>query len=240
MTNKLKRGAGGGYRASASALAELAREIAFLEAAWIHGALGALVDALLLCERERIPPPGWVSQAAAGAIAGIHDDPARRRTARALSQHRANVIHRLRWGAVVLVQDVRRAWREEDAELPGFLRAAGFPEIEIAERVSRARALRWPELARGFNPAEARDDFVTAARLLEGTAAVGSADTIRRSYRLVEAERSQIPHMPAFYLPSDEALRRIGLQDLAGIREGLGATAEAKRARRLAEKKQAI
>jgi hypothetical protein len=207
-------------------------ELRRMERAWAHGALGALMDALLLCEREGIPPPPWIAPATAGAFTGFHDDATRGRNAAALTRHRANIVHRLRWEAVVYVQDLRGAWRKEDAELPRLLREAGADDAEIARAMEGARRLRRPELRRGFVPAEMRDDFMAAQRLLDLTPAGGGGEAVRRSYGLVEEERRTVPDVPSFYLPSDDALGLLGMEDLAGIHLGLLATEEAKRRRK--------
>jgi len=146
---------------------------------------------------------------------------------RNLKTHRMNIIHRLRAWAVAALADVRDA---NDGERKGteYMRplwqelvALGIPEAEARARAERNSARFTSELLEKDRDDRVREIFadtplVPAPRQKERDGETApDGEVLRASVRLVKRAFHEGRPGP-FYLPSDRALRSLGMSDLAG------------------------
>lgn len=188
-----------------------------LDAAANCGALGAAVDAMLLCQEHTMPPPAGALLWLASAITGGFPTVARGRFASPADEHKQNIIHRVRHLAVRSLAEVREAEREERKgadETPPLWRMlvnAGLGQAEARRAASEAGRRFTARLVKG-------DRYrVVQEHVLKGTpAGYGERDAVKRSFDLVQAAADD-DQLARFYLPSDSALEMMGWGDLAGL-----------------------
>lgn len=192
---------------------------------------GAIVDALLLCQKEQWPVPDWVTFRVGGLIREAGHLMADAKPALPRGRGRGNnpvrayyqrLIHFIRWDRVVELREARRAEREQVA-------IAREREPEWAAWLLRTRAEFGPPLGK------ARDDgtglaaeFNIVAKSLARTVAGGSGHAMRDSFRLVQRapKLSPWPAVPpaaykSFYWPTKEALELLGWEALwVAVHEG--------------------
>jgi len=120
----------------------------------------------------------------------------RGRTGNALSKYRQDLIHYMRWDAVVEVREQQEPWRQKEAELA---------KLNIPVE-------KWPEFFGDLNPGRTFEDALEVAQqLLQGTPAFGSRDTIRASYLMVKRIGKDRKQAGRFFLIQERTRRRFGL-----------------------------
>lgn len=191
--------------------------LARLDRAANQGALCAAVDGLLLCAEENRPPPVWAIATLGAAAVGHFPREAAGPFKRPYDAHRKNIIHRLRWQAVVAVDEVRLAWRlerkgDEADDVPSLaeqLRQAGLNANEARKRANIEIERFSLALIKG-------NRYELAQTVLENTPVFINWQAIKLSFELVERARIE-DRMSVYYLPSANALEMVGWGDLAPV-----------------------
>lgn len=178
------------------------RQLTASRKAYNAGVLPALYDAICACVEGDIPPPPWVMAAMLDTVerlfAGKFSDAAGR-TGNPKARYRANLVHYVRWDAVVEVRERQAAYKLEQRQLKAMQLTPR--EREAIEANTRDPGRTW------------EDAYKLAAKLLIRTAAYGSSATIKNSYLLVQKAASNPPQHWRFYLAKHRTRRQLGISN---------------------------
>jgi hypothetical protein len=167
-------------------MTDLERELEVCRRAAKAGVFQALIDAVLLCGHAQAPMPEWLGGAVVGTLTAIqpHAKLAGRRTkgANALTTHEQNLDHYRRWDLVKQCREAQLRYRQEIR-----------PVLDRSDVPATRR-----DAIKANNPDPGRtwiDAFNFCAAELNC-----SADTVKRSYQLVERSQKPGQNGERFYL----------------------------------------
>lgn len=170
------------------------RKLRRCERAWCGGSVPALVDALILCHKERVPIPLWLVQGLVMLIKMIFTGKTlkqRGRLGKTTTLYHSHMVDWERWEAVEELQE-----RNEDM----------IRHINALSSADRGRRPQFELLAVDYS-LEQRCAAIAELFSLTNNSARGSAATILRSYKLVK-RNIRLGKSAQYYLPSyDNPLR---------------------------------
>jgi hypothetical protein len=174
------------------------RELGNLRTAYLAGVELALLDVLDLCRKERVAIPAWASEAIEKRLEQSFLIPGigRGRARNPVSRYRQDLLHYMRYDAVITVQEYRQGiWADYQATLA---------HKDLSQE-ARKRLIRHAPHDPGKGWATV---YAKAAEYLQNTPACGSPDTIRSSYRLVTRAMKDEEQHGRFYMLTIATRRR--------------------------------